>query len=102
MRKLLTILTLTIPILVFSQEPNNKDEKKEKKGIYRWDIGINGGVNINNPIVDDSPISGESFQGNLYGLTLIYHFNRIFALKADFDIENCFGGTACCRLHVIF
>ena len=88
MRKLLTILTLTIPILVFSQEPNNKDEKKEKKGIYRWDIGINGGVNINNPIVDDSPISGESFQGNLYGLTLIYHFNRIFALKADFDIEN--------------
>ena len=39
MRKLLTILTLTIPILVFSQEPNNKDEKKEKKGIYRWDIG---------------------------------------------------------------
>ena len=88
MKKLLIIFTLTIPILVFSQEPNNKDEKKEKKGIYRWDIGINGGVNINNPIVDDSPISGESFQGNLYGLTLVYHFNRIFALKADFDIEN--------------
>ena len=31
MKKLLTILTLTIPILVFSQETNNKDEKKEKK-----------------------------------------------------------------------
>ena len=88
MRKLFALLTLTIPVLIFSQEPNNKDEKKDKKGIYRWDIGINGGVNINNPIVDDSPISGESFQGNLYGLTLIYHFNRILALKADFDIEN--------------
>ena len=88
MRKLLIILTLTIPILVSSQEESNKEEKKEKKGFYRWDVGINGGVNINNPIVDDSPISGESFQGNLYGLTLVYHFNRIFALKADFDIEN--------------
>ena len=88
MRKLLVILTLTIPILVSSQEGSNKEEKKEKKGFYRWDVGINGGVNINNPIVDDSPISGESFQGNLYGLTLVYHFNRIFALKADFDIEN--------------
>ena len=88
MRKLLVILTLTIPILISSQEESNKEEKKEKKGFYRWDVGINGGVNINNPIVDDSPISGESFQGNLYGLTLVYHFNRIFALKADFDIEN--------------
>ena len=88
MRKLLVILTLTIPILVSSQEDKNKEDKKEKKGFYRWDVGINGGVNINNPIVDDSPISGESFQGNLYGLTLVYHFNRIFALKADFDIEN--------------
>jgi len=88
MKKLLVILTLAIPVLVFSQKSENEDEKKSKKGIYRWDIGINGGVNINNPIVDDSPISGESFQGNLYGLTLIYHFNRIFALKADFDIEN--------------
>ena len=54
-----------IPFLVFSQDTNNKEEKKDKKGIYRWDIGINGGVNINNPIVDDSPISGESFQGNI-------------------------------------
>ena len=88
MKKLLVILTLAIPVLVFSQKSENEDEKKSKKGIYRWDIGINGGVNINNPIVDESPISGESFQGNLYGLTLIYHFNRIFALKADFDIEN--------------
>ena len=88
MRKLLVIFTLTIPILVSSQEENNKEDKKDRKGFYRWDVGINGGVNINNPIVDDSPISGESFQGNLYGLTLVYHFNRIFALKADFDIEN--------------
>ena len=88
MKKLLTILTLAIPVLVFSQKSDNEDEKKEKKGFYRWDIGINGGININNPIVDDSPINGESFQGNLYGLTLVYHFNRIFALKADFDIEN--------------
>ena len=88
MRKLLVILTLTIPILISSQQESNKEEKKEKKGFYRWDVGINGGVNINNPIVDDSPINGESFQGNLYGLTLVYHFNRIFALKADFDIEN--------------
>ena len=81
MKKTIILLLLALPILVMSQN-------KKKKGFYKWDVGINGGININNPIVDDSPISGESFQGNLYGLTLVYHFNKIFALKADFDIEN--------------
>ena len=47
MKKLLTILTLAIPVLVFSQKSDNENEKKEKKGFYRWDIGINGGININ-------------------------------------------------------
>ena len=32
MRKLLVILTLTIPILVSSQEESNKDEKKKRRG----------------------------------------------------------------------
>ena len=40
MRKLLTILTLTIPILVFSQEPNNKDEKKKKKKFTDGILGL--------------------------------------------------------------
>tara|TARA_B100001287_G_scaffold49581_1_gene38633 strand:+ start:16362 stop:17039 length:678 start_codon:yes stop_codon:yes gene_type:complete len=82
MNKIIVLLIL-IPILNFSQSAENK-----KKEINKWDIGLNGGVNINNPISDSSNINELRSQGTLYGLTVVYHFNRFFAFKADFDIEN--------------
>lgn len=88
MKKIIFIL-LIIPIIGFSQVDANNNEKKKKKGYYKWDIGINGGVNINNPLLDESKdLSFDDVGGKLYGLTVVYHFNRFFALKADLDIEN--------------
>ena len=83
MKKIILIFTF-IPIVIFSQS-----EGKDKKGFNKWDIGLNGGVNINNPLVNDSKgFNFDNTSGKLYGLTVVYHFNRFFALKADFDIEN--------------
>jgi len=88
MKKIFLILFI-VPIIGFSQDEPNLNKEKKKKGYYKWDVGINGGVNINNPLVDESKdLSFDNVGGKLYGLTLVYHFNRIFALKADFDIEN--------------
>ena len=85
MKNLLLILAI-IPLVTFSQL-DNKD-KKSKNNFYKWDIGINGGVNVNNPISDSANLNNLNAIGTLYGLTLVYHFNRFFAFKADFDIEN--------------
>ena len=82
MKKIILIFAF-IPILIFSQS-----DGKNKKGSNKWDIGINGGVNVNNPISDSSNLNEISSQGTLYGLTVVYHFNRFFAFKADFDVEN--------------
>ena len=82
MKKVILIFNL-IPILIFSQSVEDKN-----KEINKWDIGLNGGVNINNPISDSSNLIKLSSQGTLYGLTVVYHFNRFFAFKADFDVEN--------------
>ena len=88
MRKTILLLLLALPILVLSQN-------KEKKGFYKWDVGINGGINFNNPLINsdpgnsiDSSLNDINFRGNLYGLTLIYHVNRFLAIKGEFDIEN--------------
>ena len=82
MNKIILIFTL-IPLLNFSQS-----DGKNTNGFNKWDIGINGGVNINNPISNNESFRDIRSTGSLYGLTLIYHFNRFFAFKADFDIEN--------------
>ncbi|MBL17518.1 MAG: hypothetical protein CL848_01385, partial [Crocinitomicaceae bacterium] len=83
MKKIILIFAI-IPIIIFSQS-----EGKDKKGFNKWDIGINGGFNINNPLVNDSKgFNFDNTSGKLYGLTVVYHFNRFFALKADFDVEN--------------
>ena len=82
MKKVILIFNL-IPILIFSQSVEDKN-----KEISKWDIGLNGGVNINNPISDSSNLNKLSSQGTLYGITVVYHFNRFFAFKADFDVEN--------------
>ena len=88
MRKTILLLLLALPILVLSQN-------KKKKGFYKWDVGINGGINFNNPLINsdpgnsiDSSLNDINFRGNLYGLTLIYHVNRFVAIKGEFDIEN--------------
>lgn len=88
MRKTILLLLLALPILVLSQN-------KKKKGFYKWDVGINGGINFNNPLINsdpgnsiDSSLNDINFRGNLYGLTLIYHVNRFLAIKGEFDIEN--------------
>ena len=88
MRKTILLLLLAMPILVLSQN-------KKKKGFYKWDVGINGGINFNNPLINsdpgnsiDSSLNDINFRGNLYGLTLIYHVNRFVAIKGEFDIEN--------------
>lgn len=90
--KKITLLFLLIPFFNFSQVDNeiigpDKNEKT-KKNFSKWDIGLNGGININNPISDSVGLNNLNSQGNLYGLTVVYHFNRLFAFKADFDIEN--------------
>ncbi len=90
MKKILLLLSI-FPLFLFSQTNEtleSDNEKKSKNYWYKWDIGINGGININNPITDNVNFKNNSFKGNLYGLTLVYHFNRFFAFKADLDIEN--------------
>ena len=82
MKKIILIFIL-IPILNISQS-----DGKNKNGFNKWDIGINGGVNINNPISNNESFRDIRSTGSLYGLTVVYHFNRFFAFKADFDIEN--------------
>ena len=88
MKKTILLLLLALPILLFSQN-------KKKKGFYKWDVGINGGINFNNPLINsepgnsiDSSLNDINFRGSLYGLTLIYHVNRLIAIKGEFDIEN--------------
>ena len=88
MRKIILLLLFTLPILGLSQN-------KKKKGFYKWDVGINGGINFSNPLINsdpensiDSSLNDINFRGNLYGLTLIYHVNRFLAIKGEFDIEN--------------
>ena len=90
MKKILLLL-LFLPIISFSQTDENlsrDDSEKNKNYWYKWDIGINGGVNINNPISENNAFDDLNYMGNLYGLTLIYHFNKFIAFKADLDIEN--------------
>ncbi len=57
----------------------------------RWEIGINGGVNITNVsglIPDSSGATVNNNIGRLYGVTVVYHMNKVFAFKTDFDVEE--------------
>ena len=90
MKKALLLL-LFLPTMLIGQtnETIEKDDSEKNKNYwYKWDIGINGGININNPISENNAFDDLNYMGNLYGLTLIYHFNRFIAFKADLDIEN--------------
>ena len=78
------LLLIFLPSVIIAQE---EDIPKIKPKIYKWDIGINGGVNFTNVTGLDSINSVNKF-GRLYGITITYHFNRIFSLKGDIDFEN--------------
>ena len=78
------LLLIFLPSVIIAQE---EDIPKIKPKIYKWDIGLNGGVNFTNVTGLDSVNSVNKF-GRLYGITITYHFNRIFSLKGDIDFEN--------------
>ena len=84
MKKLLIILII-LPSIYIAQ--NNDETPKLKPKIYKWELGINGGVNLTNVNGMDS-INSLYRSGRLYGVTLTYHFNRFFSIKGDFDYEN--------------
>ena len=87
--KTLLLGFLVIPFLSFSQsEETELPDSRSTPSSYRWEIGVNGGVNITNVSgLADSLSSVQRF-GSLYGATLTYHFNRFLAVKTDFDFEN--------------
>ena len=92
MKTLLFVLTI-FPCLLFGQDGpvDNSNLIGSGSGLYRWEIGINGGVNITNVsglIPDSSGATIEDNIGRLYGVTVVYHLNKVFAIKTDFDFEN--------------
>lgn len=93
MKKLSLFITLIVPCLMFGQDdPVNADAPiGSGSGMYRWEIGINGGVNITNVsglIPDSSGATVNNNVGRLYGVTVVYHMNKVFAFKTDFDVEE--------------
>ncbi len=89
MKRILFALLL-IPVFVQSQtESVDKSALKDTWTHYKWEIGINGGINITGVNgVSDTAGTVEENIGRLYGLTIAYHFNRWLALKTDFDFED--------------
>lgn len=80
---------LLVPFLTFAQ--NESAEKPDSKGAlnqYKWEVGVNGGVNITNVTGLADSLSSISRFGSLYGATVTYHFNRFLGIKTDLDFEN--------------
>ena len=93
MQKLSLFIVLFFPCLMFGQGGtiNNDISSESDSEIYRWEIGVNGGVNITNVsglIPDSSGATVNNNIGRLYGVTVVYHLNKIFAFKTDFDVEE--------------
>ncbi|NRA13172.1 MAG: PorT family protein [Crocinitomicaceae bacterium] len=85
MKRTLLVL-LFFPLLSIAQD---EDIKKESPfSHYKWEIGINGGVNITNVsgMADSTNVLRRI--GNLYGVTVTYHLNKYIAIKTDIDFEN--------------
>ena len=108
--KKIIYLFLLVPITGFCQDQfidynkiineikllkDDDENKKDKKGkVHRFEIGLNGGVNVANlrdvdlsSGLDISEIAGNKL-GALYGGTLVYNFNRFLCVKGDFDIAS--------------
>lgn len=80
---------LIVPFLTFAQsERAEPDGSQGTFNNYKWEIGINGGVNITNVAGLADSLSSIRRFGSLYGATVTYHFNRFLAIKTDFDFEN--------------
>ena len=84
--KQLLLVFLVIPVLSFAQDNDTKPESPFEH--YKWEIGVNGGVNITNVSGLADSLSSIGRFGQLYGLTVTYHINRFIAFKTDFDFEN--------------
>ncbi len=89
MNKLKLILTAFVIVCFATKSfPQDKAESKTNLGSdYRWEIGLNGGVNFTN-VNGFNHNNIQARNGRLYGGTLIYHFSKMFAFKTDIDFEN--------------
>ena len=90
MIKIILLILITLPSFILAQDVE-VDESPKGSGQYKWEIGINGGVNITNVSGFKSDSTGATLENNigrLYGITLVYHLNKVFAIKTDIDFEN--------------
>ena len=90
MIKIILLILITLPSFILAQDVE-VDESPKVSGQYKWEIGINGGVNITNVSGFKSDSTGATLENNigrLYGITLVYHLNKVFAIKTDIDFEN--------------
>jgi opacity protein-like surface antigen len=88
MKKILLALSLSAPCFSYAQAPDLiHDEIKSIGQHYRWEIGVNGGLNLSNARGLDS-LSSISNMGKLYGITVVYHVNRFVGIKTDLDYET--------------
>jgi hypothetical protein len=91
MIKTILLILITLPNFILGQEEEVDAAGSPKAGQYKWEIGINGGVNITNVSGFKSDSTGATLENNigrLYGITLVYHLNKVFAIKTDIDFEN--------------
>lgn len=91
MIKNILLILFTLPSFAFGQDESTGGPLGSSSGQYKWEIGVNGGVNITNVtgLMLDSSYSGiENNIGRLYGVTVVYHMNKFFAIKTDIDFEN--------------
>ena len=91
MIKTILLILITLPNFILGQEEEVDAAGSPKAGQYKWEIGINGGVNITNVSGFKSDSTGATLENNigrLYGVTLVYHLNKVFAIKTDIDFEN--------------
>ena len=92
MKKTILLILIILPNFIFGQEEEvDAADSPNGSGQYKWEIGINGGVNITNVSGFKSDSTGATLENNigrLYGITLVYHLNKVFAIKTDIDFEN--------------
>ena len=98
MKKTILLILIILPNFIFGQEEEvDAADSPNGSGQYKWEIGINGGVNITNVSGFKSDSTGATLENNigrLYGVTLVYHLNKVFAIKTDIDFENKGGNPA--------
>ena len=80
MIKTIILILIIVPSFILGQDPEvDETESTKGSGQYKWEIGINGGVNITNVSGFKSDSTGATLENNigrLYGITLVYHLNK--------------------------